>query len=45
MERGLIAHYFYYLTEVRDKSLAENRCGKFEEIGKGLNGKVSSTEK
>lgn len=36
MERGLIAHYFYYLTEVGDKSLVENGCGKFEEIGKGI---------
>lgn len=36
VERGLIAHYFYYLTEVGDKSLVEHGCGKFEEIGKGI---------
>lgn len=32
--RGLIAHYFYYLTEVGDKSLLEKGCGKFAELEK-----------
>lgn len=36
MERSLVAHYFYYLTEVRNKSLVENGCGKFEETDKGM---------
>lgn len=34
--RGLIANYFYYLSEVGDKSLLESGCGKFEETGKGI---------
>lgn len=34
--RSLIANYFYYLSEVEDKSLLENGRGMFEVIGKGI---------